>query len=354
MQNFNDPDIGKKLIERIEKLAEKAGPCTIMEVCGTHTMAIGRFGIRRLLPDTVRLVSGPGCPVCVTPGDYIDTAADIALSEDVTVATFGDMVRVPGIRTSLEQARAQGARITVITNPLDIFSIPGEVMFCAVGFETTAAPIAGALQRAVRDDHDNITFYTSLRLIPPTLALLCADSDISIQGFLLPGHVSAVIGAQVYEFLEIPSCITGFEMTDILDSIGRILGMKAEGKGGVENGYSRVVTPGGNIKACNLIEEYFEPCSEVWRGIGRLEDCSLAIRSEFSTFDARSRYGIRSEDDTGMPEGCSCGDVLKGLILPERCPLFGAGCTPDHPAGPCMVSSEGSCVAFFKYERSAQ
>lgn len=354
MQDFNDPGIGKELIARIGSLAEKTGPVRIMEVCGTHTMAIGRFGIRKLLPEHIHLISGPGCPVCVTPGEYIDNTARIALSEDITVATFGDMIRVPGIHTSLELARAEGARIEVITNPLDILLIKGEVLFCAVGFETTAAPIAAAFSRAVQEKRDNISFYTSLKLIPPTLSLLCADEEIGITGFLLPGHVSTVIGSAAYGFLKIPSSISGFEMIDILDGIMRILSMISEGKTRVENGYRRAVTPEGNKKAQEIIISCFEPCTEQWRGIGLLPDCSLRIREEYRKFDARERFGISSEEDDGMPEGCACGEVLKGIILPDACPLFGNTCMPDHPVGPCMVSSEGSCAAFYKYERGSE
>jgi len=351
VREYNDPAVGRRLLARIEEYARTVESVTIMEVCGTHTMAVGRFGIRRVLPENVRLVSGPGCPVCVTPGAYIDNAARLARSPGITVATFGDMVRVPGIRASLEEARARGGRVIVVTSPLEVLRMKGEVVFCAVGFETTIAPIAGALKRVVEEKREEVSFYTACKVIPPTLHLLAGGGGIRIDGFLLPGHVSAVIGSDAYGRLPVPACISGFDMVDILYGVMRILAMITEGEVRVENGYPRVVTREGNRRAKALIERFFAPADEPWRGIGVLPGCSLAIREEYAAFDARRKYDIPPEDDAGMPAGCACGEVLTGVKTPSECALFAGACTPEHPVGPCMVSSEGSCAAFFKYER---
>lgn len=353
MLDYNDPDLGLALVERIFKIADKISTMNIMEVCGTHTMAVGRFGIRRLLPPGIRLVSGPGCPVCVTPGEYIDNAVQIALENDVTVATFGDMVRVPGNKGSLEQARSEGAGVKVITNPFDILEIKGEVLFLSVGFETTMAPIAAFADHVINNDLDRISFYTSLKLIPPTLKALLSDPEIKIDGFLLPGHVSTIIGSKAYDFLNVPSWIAGFEMIDILNAVMNIMRMKAEGKNLAVNGYGRAVKPEGNPKAVSLINKIFEPSDQIWRGIGELPQCSLKMRSEFAKYDAEIKYSIDDLSTDNMPKGCSCGSVLKGTKTPDQCALFATTCIPDHPAGPCMVSSEGACAAFYKYERIA-
>ncbi len=350
--DFSDPHIAQPLLDEIVPLAEGVGEVSFMEVCGTHTMEIGRFGIRRLLPENIRLISGPGCPVCVTPGQYIDNAVETAKKHDLTVATYGDMVRVPGNETSLEKARAEGVRIKVITSPLDILNMEGDVLFLAVGFETTAAPIAAVLDRVIEQKRSDISFYTSIKLVPPTLKVLGTDPDIRLDGFLLPGHVSAVIGTDAYGSLGIPAWIAGFEMTDVLRAVKGLLEMITAGTAETVNGYSRAVTSQGNRKAVELFEKYFTPSDELWRGIGELPGCSLSIRSEFSEYNAVDTYGIPKCEAGNMPEGCSCGAVLKGVKTPDECPLFAGACTPDSPVGPCMVSSEGSCAAYYKYERS--
>ena len=352
MPNFNDPDLGGVLGDRIRHVAGKAGPVRIMEVCGTHTMAIGRFGIRRLLPDNVHLISGPGCPVCVTPAPYIDNAVSLAREEGLVLATFGDMIRVPGETTSLEKARAEGVPVRVVTTPLDILGFKERVLFLAVGFETTAAPIAATLEMAAQRNLKDVFFYTSLKRIPPTLYVLLRDEETGISGFLLPGHVSAVIGADAYGPLSVPSVIAGFDLLDILKGILTVLEMHIDGKTGVVNAYTRVVKPGGNPKALALMDRCFEPGDDCWRGFGVLPGCSLGIREEYAHLDARHRFRLPGLHDA-MPEGCLCGDVLKGVSLPVDCPLFARACTPNDPVGPCMVSSEGSCAACYRYERAA-
>lgn len=351
--NYNNPDLGRQLIARINDLAVGQEPMTVMEVCGTHTMAVGRFGIRRLLPDNVRLISGPGCPVCVTPGMYIDNAVAIAREHGVTLATYGDMVRVPGIQTSLEQARSEGCRVQVVTTPLEVLEIDGPVMMLAVGFETTIAPLAAVMKAVDASSREDITFYTSMKVVPPTLDLLLDDEELGLNGFLLPGHVSIIIGSDAYKNLAVPGVIAGFEMIDILDAIVQLLEMRDKGQNGGLNRYGRVVTPHGNHTAQNLIAEYLEPTDQLWRGLGALPGCSLGLKNEYSHLDAEKVYNLEPLQEGAMPSGCGCGAVLKGTIHPDACALFADVCTPDHPVGPCMVSSEGSCAAYFKYEREA-
>jgi hydrogenase expression/formation protein HypD len=346
--DFNDPLIADGLLRAIRRKSRRTESLRIMEVCGTHTMAIGRHGIRRLIPENIQLLSGPGCPVCVTPAGYIDNAAALALKRGVMLATFGDMVRVPGYRTSLERARADGARLKVVSGPAEILDWEEEAVFLAVGFETTAAPIAAIMDTVITKGLANLSFYVSLKTIPNILKILQADPETAIDGFLLPGHVSAIIGSNAYSFLAVPSVIAGFDAADILGAIEAILDMRISGRRGIVNAYSRVVKVEGNPKAVALINKYLEPCSEAWRGLGRPPGCSLKLRAEYASIDAERRYDLPGLDERSSP-GCQCGEVLKGKITPMECRLFGTACTPENPAGPCMVSSEGSCAAFFRY-----
>ncbi len=348
MTDFNDPRIADNILRSIRRKAKDLETIRVMEVCGTHTMAIGRYGIRRLIPDNITLLSGPGCPVCVTPAGYVDNAASLALERGLTLATFGDLVRVPGIATSLEQARAEGARVRVVAGPSEILHWEEETVFLAVGFETTAAPIAAAMDTVFKQRKENLSFYVSVKTIPPTLEVLLRDQETRIDGFLLPGHVSSVIGSRAYSFLPVPAVIAGFDAVDILYAIEKIVGMKASGRYSVQNAYSRVVPEDGNPKALELMNTYLEPCSQAWRGLGVLPGCSLRLRREFAGMDAETKYGLSALDEKASP-GCQCGEVLRGKISPSDCRLFGTACTPDDPSGPCMVSSEGSCAAAFRY-----
>ena len=353
-KNFNDTILAKTLLEEIRELAKLSGTIRIMEVCGTHTMAIGRFGLRRILPKEIQLISGPGCPVCVTPAAYIDNAVSVAKQYGCTLATFGDMIRVPGAETSLEQARAEGVSIAVLTTPLEVLRLPAPVMMLAVGFETTIAPLVAVMHMVYESGRDDITFYTSCKVVPPTLQLLATDLDIGLDAFLLPGHVSAIIGSDAYNDCGLPGCIAGFELIEILSALRTLLKMKTEQRIEILNEYSHVVTPAGNQKACQLIHSYMEPSSQLWRGLGELPACSLAIRPKYARIDAENVYDIPPLTSDTMPEGCACGEVLKGRITPFECPLFSTVCTPDSPTGPCMVSSEGSCASYYKYERVVQ
>ena len=353
---FSDPAVARNLVAAITSCAGRIPPARIMEVCGTHTMEIGRLGIRQLLPENVELLSGPGCPVCVTPASYIDALAGLALKGGVRVAAFGDLFRVPGNKLSLAQVKAQGAAVDIVTSPVAALALARrnpdqQVVFTAVGFETTIPATAAAVREAALKGIGNISFLVAHRLVPPALDALLADKELGINAFLLPGHVSAIVGEAAYALLaerNVPGVITGFEPLDILAGILAALIMLAEKQVGVKNAYTRVVRPGGNAAARQLAGEIYGPCDAVWRGIGSLPQSGLRLRGQYARFDAAVKFGI-TIDDEEMPAGCSCGDVLKGRIRPNACPLFGAACDPDHPVGPCMVSSEGSCAAYFKY-----
>jgi hydrogenase expression/formation protein HypD len=353
---FSDSVAARRLVEAILRVASPLRRVRIMEVCGTHTMEIGRLGIRKLLPTNIELISGPGCPVCVTPAAYIDALCGLGIERNARIASFGDLFRVPGAFRSLAQAKAQGAAVDIVTSPLAALALARddpdrEVVFTAVGFETTIPAVAAAVKAAAAVGAANLSFLVAHRLVPPALSALANDPALGVDAFLLPGHVSAVIGEAAYGPLRrrgIPGVIAGFAPLDILSGILSLLDLVARKEGTVRNGYPRVVRKEGNPAALALIDECFAPCDAAWRGIGVIPGSGLALRPAYSRFDAAMRFRL-SIDDAGMPRGCSCGDVLKGRIVPSACPLFGEACTPDQPVGPCMVSSEGSCAAYFKY-----
>lgn len=339
-----------------EQLEGRADPVRIMEVCGTHTMAIGRYGIRSLLPKNIRLISGPGCPVCVTDTGYIDAAVKLAEGGAV-IASFGDMLKVPGSETNLDQCRSQGGAIHVCYSPLETLELGGkypdrEVVFLAVGFETTVGPVVSIVDQAIQRGVANVSLLTAFKIIPPAMELLASDPEIGIDAFLCPAHVSAIIGSDAYrpvaERYGLPCVVAGFEPLDILLGLEGILKQLSAGESRVENQYSRVVKPEGNTKAQSLIAKYLEVVDVPWRGLGTVPGSGLGLRSEYESFDAAKRFSIGIEP--GKPHtGCRCGEVLKGIITPPDCVLFGGRCNPDHPIGPCMVSSEGSCSAYHKY-----
>jgi len=350
--------------EKVARLAEKlrafpARPGTrIMEVCGTHTVAIRRAGIQRRLPPGAKLVSGPGCPVCVTPDRFIDEAAALA-RQGVTVASFGDMLRVPGSRTSLDRERAAGADIRAVYSPLDALAIAAaggrETVFLAVGFETTAPAIAAAALKAREKGIANFSLLTALRLVPPALQALTAEparGDAGLSGFLLPGHVSAIIGLPAYGFLAergLPGVVAGFGPEEIVASLLLLLDMIGQGAKRIVNNYPAVVRDDGNGKSRAVMDEVFAAADAEWRGLGTIPASGLELRPEFSGLDARQRFRIEIEEAPPR-RGCRCGEVLRGLIDPPQCPLFNKACRPDAPLGPCMVSSEGSCSAWVLYE----
>jgi hydrogenase expression/formation protein HypD len=356
LDEFRDPSLVPPLRERIARIASRLGSTTLMEVCGTHTMSIARYGIKELLPDNVRLVSGPGCPVCVTPVDYVDRALAIARRPEVVIATFGDMVRVPGSTSSLATEMASGAQVQVVFSSLDALKLAqarpeAQVVFLAVGFETTAPTVAATVCAAATAGAENFSLLCAHKTIPMALAFLAGAGRAALDGLLCPPHVSAIVGTALYEAVVargIPCVVAGFEPLDVLLSVAMLLEQRAAGVARVENEYRRVVRPGGNERARSVMELVFEPCDAVWRGLGVLPGSGLQLRPELARFDAARRFAVEVEP-AREPAGCRCGEILTGAVEPEQCPLFGAGCTPDDPVGACMVSSEGTCAARFRY-----
>lgn len=352
LDEFRDPS----LIEGLRKKILSSGTkLKVMEVCGTHTMVIGKTGLRSLLSPHVEMLSGPGCPVCVTDDRDIDRSIATAMISDVILATFGDMVAVPGSSFSLADAKARGGRVEVVYSPLDALRIAEEnsgkrVVLLAVGFETTAPTVAATVIQAKKKRVQNFYILSLLKLIPPALKALASMETFSVDGLILPGHVSAIIGSKPYEFLAsefgIPCVIAGFEPSDIVHAIYRIFLMR-QGEPAVEIGYSRAVKPDGNQRAIMTIEKVFKPVNARWRGISEIPLSGLALRDEYSDFDA-STWEVEYPE-AREKKGCRCGDVLCGLIVPTECPLFGASCTPETPVGPCMVSSEGTCASYYLY-----
>ena len=348
----------RKLLAAIEALP--LGETRLMEVCGTHTMAIAKSGIKSMLPEKVKLLSGPGCPVCVTPPQVIDAVLELAMGPEITIATYGDMVRVPGSRPgdSLQRRRALGAKLLVVYSPVDAVEYAKEnpdreVVFLGVGFETTAPGTAAAVLTAKEEKVKNFSVLSMLKTVEPALRALMKTEDFKVQGFLCPGHVGTIIGEKGFAFLpeeyQMPAVIAGFEPEDILLSVYLLLRQIAEGRPRVENQYKRAVSPKGNVLAQNMIGRCLEPRADLWRGLGRIENSGLGFRAEFSDFDAEKKFSIRYGEETG-PSACRCGDVICGRISPSRCPMFGKRCTPEDPVGPCMVSSEGACAAAYKYQ----
>ncbi len=352
---FSDNHLFRKCLDRIFQNASKLKDTRIMEVCGTHTMEIGRSGLRSLLPSNIELISGPGCPVCVTPASVIDTACHLARN-GTTILTFGDMVRVPGNRESLENAKSNGGKVEALLTPLQAVKIAREnphqiYVFIAAGFETTTPVIARTIWNASQQKIDNLFFLVAHRTVPPALIALMEDKTISVHGFLLPGHVCSITGIAPFADIlhnRFPAVITGFKPLDIAMGIMAITDMLVKQSAETVNMYSRVARDEGNPLAQKLVDSVFRPADALWRGIGMIPQSGLSLKDEFAGFDARSRFTIEPDDEK-MPCGCRCGNVLKGQIKPSDCPLFGSLCTPDHPVGPCMVSSEGSCAAWYKF-----
>jgi len=342
---FRDPQVAKALVAAIRaQVRELSRPLTFMEVCGTHTMAIYQHGIRTLLPENIRLVSGPGCPVCVTPVDFVDHALALARRPQTIIATFGDMLRVPGSHGSLQAEKASGAYIRIVYSPLDAVALAEklpqwEVVFLSVGFETTTPTIAGSILEAKRRGLTNFSVLTANKTMPAAMATLTADPELRVDGYLCPAHVSMVIGAEGYRSLAeaygVPCVITGFEPLDVLQGVQMLLRQTLAGEAKVEIQYSRFVRPEGNPKARRILNAVFEPCDSGWRGLGVIPGSGLRIRDEFAVFDAARKLPVTLEPSQ-EPTGCRCGDILKGKITPRDCPLFRTACTPENPVGACM------------------
>ncbi len=356
MDKYRDPDLVEALVRRIaDASARLKRGVRFMEVCGGHTMAIHRFGIPSLLPPGIELVSGPGCPVCVTPASYIDSAIEWGEETDGIVATFGDLYRVPGSAGSLEDAAAEGMDVRVVYSPSDALKMAEgtpdrEVLFLAVGFETTAPAVAATIETAAGRGNTRFRVMSAHKTMPLALRVLVEAKDVVLDGFILPGHVSTIIGVDPYRFLaddcRVPCCISGFEPVDILQCILSLVTQCVRETPVVDNRYGRSVRRSGNPKARLAMDRVFRAVDSQWRGIGCIKGSGLDVRGRYAAWAAPGPDPCAESQDE---EVCRCGDVLRGIVKPAECPLFGGGCTPQDPVGPCMVSSEGACAAAFKY-----
>lgn len=355
IDEYRNAEIGKKLARKIEMMSTRH--IRLMEFCGGHTVAIMMNGIRQLLPPSIEMLSGPGCPVCVTAGGDIDRAIAISHIPDVIITTFGDMIRVPGSYSSLQQARAEGADIRIVYSVQDSLDVarnnPGKpVIFLGVGFETTAPTIAAAIVQAKAEKIGNFYVLSLLKLCPPVMKALLDLGEVKLDGIIGPGHVSAIIGAHQYEFIPrdygIAFSVSGFEPLDILYTVSTLVDQIENHTPHVEIAYRRGVKPEGNTKALELIYTVFEPDTACWRGMGTVTESGLKLRSEYRDFDARAIFSV-DPGPVREPKGCICGEILRGIKTPLDCTLFGKVCMPESPVGPCMVSSEGACSAYYMY-----
>ena len=359
VDEFRDGPAARRYADAIAQLVTR--PWTVMEVCGGQTHAIVKFGIDQLLPAGVTLVHGPGCPVCVTPVGLIDKAIEVALRPEVIFTSFGDMARVPGSQTNLLAAKARSADLRLVYSPLDALEVARanptkQIVFFAVGFETTAPATAMAVHAARQQGIDNFSLLVAHVLVPPAMTAILGSPSNRIQGFLAAGHVCTVMGYQEYLPIArkygVPIVVTGFEPVDILQGLYMCLRQLEEGRAEVENQYTRAVQPSGNRTARNLIGEIFEVVPRQWRGVGDIAQSGLGLAPAYAAFDAERRFGVATarDEQAGM---CISGQVLQGTAKPADCPAFATRCTPDHPLGAPMVSSEGACAAYFRYRRHA-
>jgi hydrogenase expression/formation protein HypD len=361
--SLHDPGLNRALLERVRRMAqlfrEQYGRKPVfMEVCGSHTMALARSGLKLSLKDTVTLISGPGCPVCVTDQSAIDSMIELAEGEGRILCTFGDMMRVPGSRGTLQEAKARGRDIRVVYSPMDAVDLAirnpdREVIFLGIGFETTIPVLGAALLEAERLKLPHFSMWLSGKQVEPILRHLLALREVALDGFLLPGHVAVITGSAHFAFLPeefgLPGVISGFEPLELVRGIHRLLELALAQRNEIVNDYPSAVTVMGNVTAQRITDKLFRPAPEVWRGIGTIPDSGLAIRSEYAHLDARVKYRITPEPP--KPTGCRCGEVIRGVLQPSGCPMFGIVCTPFHPVGPCMVSGEGTCAAEYHYMR---
>ena len=357
VEEYRNADLSRSLAEKIRRISTRN--IRLMEVCGTHTVSIFRSGIRSLLPETISLLSGPGCPVCVTAQSEIDAFIALARTEDVIIATFGDLMRVPGTVSSLQKERAEGRDIRIVYSTMDAVDVARKnpdkkVVFLGVGFETTAPTIAAAVVTARRTGLDNFFVYSAHKLVPPALTALMSLSGVNIDGFILPGHVSVIIGLDGYrDFFEthrIPCVVAGFEPTDLLQAIAMLVEQVETGLPALENAYGRAVTDAGNPAARKLLQEVFKTADVAWRGIGVIAGSGLKIRGSYAAFDAERTFAL-TLPEAKEPKGCACGEILTGSKIPPECVLYKKICTPIDPVGPCMVSSEGTCAAYYRYHQ---
>lgn len=354
---FRDPEIARGLIDAINS-TYPGRDIKLMEVCGTHTVSIAKNGLRGVMPEWLTLLSGPGCPVCVTANHDIDTAIAIGQLDGVILTSFGDMMKVPGSYSSLQREKSDGRDVRIVYSPLDALALAEknpdrQVVFVAVGFETTVPLIAAAILRAQEAGVENFSVFSSHKTVPEALGALVNDPEVKVDGFILPGHVSTIIGMEPYRFLaedyRVPGVIAGFEPLDMLQAIWMLAKQLKEDRAEIEIAYRRGVEPQGNEHAREMVMRVFEPIDADWRGIGVIPGTGLGIRDEFGAYDATKRFGALEIPEPTEIKGCQCGDVLRGIVLPFECKLFARACTPEHPVGPCMVSSEGSCAAYYRY-----
>jgi hydrogenase expression/formation protein HypD len=352
---FRSSELGEGLISSIQKRSKKKA--RFMEFCGGHTVTIFRYGIRQLLPPTIEMVSGPGCPICVTANADLDKAIALAKVPGVIVATFGDMLKVPGSYSSLEKAKAEGAEVRTVYSAMDALDIAEanpkkSVVFLGIGFETTAPTIAASILQAEEKWLKNYHVLSLHKVCPPVIKALLDSGEVELQGLVCPGHVSAVIGSHPWEFIaseyNIPCVISGFEPLDILQCVEMLVEQVEKGESHVEIAYKRGVKPEGNQMALKLMERVFEPSPARWRGMGEIGSSGLKLKAEYKSFDAEVAFDIQTAPAVEH-KGCICGEILRGVKTPADCRLFAKACTPENPIGPCMVSAEGSCSAYYLY-----
>ncbi len=355
VEEYRNPELAQKLIESIHRSSTK--PVKLMEFCGGHTVSIFKHGIRQLLPKTIEMLSGPGCPICVTATADLDKTIALAHLPGVIITTFGDMIRVPGSYSSLQQAKAEGCDIRIVYSVQDALYIARDnpdrpVIFIGIGFETTAPTIAAAILEAGQIGVKNFYVQSLHKLCPPVMKAILDLGEVRLNGIICPGHVSAVIGSAPYRFIaedyKIACVVSGFEPVDILLCVAMLVHQIESGQPAVEIAYRRGVKPEGNQQALKLMDTVFEPGAADWRGMGVVPASGLKLRKEYQQFDAGLNFSIHPEPSI-EPKGCLCGSVLRGVVAPPECPLFRQVCTPEHPVGPCMVSAEGSCSTYYQY-----
>ncbi len=353
-----DKDIVKKIAGELQNFSLNHD-VRIMEVCGTHTTEFFRTGVKDIFPDRLRLVDGPGCPVCVTPNEYLDRAIEIGRKYNTIIATFGDMIKVPSSYSSLGSEKSEGMDIEVVYSPLDALEIAEknpdrEIIFISVGFETTAPLEAVTILEANKRNIKNFSLLSGNKLTPPAVKALLDSGEINIDAFILPGHVSAIIGVAGWRFISedygMPCVVAGFEAHDLIRSTLLILKLIRDKRDDILNEYARVVKEKGNTQARDIMYQVFQTGDALWRGIGVIPESGLEIKKEYAAFDAFKKFPANPPEPK-EPAGCKCGELLRGLITPRECPLFSRGCTPAHPVGPCMVSTEGPCAAYYNYGR---
>jgi hydrogenase expression/formation protein HypD len=356
IDEYRDKEIVLQLAEDIQKLSRQE--LTFMEVCGGHTMALYKFGLPALLPENIKLLSGPGCPVCVTDKKYIDRVVAYCKLPDVIITTFGDLIRVPGSSSTLSKEKAKGADIRTVYSSLEALEIAAEnsdkkVIFLGIGFETTAPTSAAAILDAEKENINNFYLFSAHKIMPPAMAALI-DEGITINGYMCPGHVSTITGTSIYEPLvekyQVSCVISGFEPVDMMQSLYMLVKQREENRAVVEVQYKRAVKPEGNLKAQVLMNDVFQPRDDWWRGLGVLPKSGLGLRDQYEQYDAEEMIEVDVEETIEIP-GCICGEILKGLKTPLDCKLFVSVCTPANPVGTCMVSNEGTCAAYYRYNR---